>query len=220
MTPWLRALSAAGLGAVLVLPGGGASYGAVPSYGSSSYGSPPYGSSPYASFPYGVAATRGPVAPGEAVATSGPAPAYVPGSTFRPVSPYTPGSTFRPMSTYAPAPGYAVVATPVGRSPSAKSPSPSLSRAGNPAGEGRKRPGRREEPVEPSRPPVPPPVEPEAEETPAYEATAVPPEAAVVDGERAGEPVLRILPLGSGMVLIGLGLGLAFVGLRVRRDQV
>ncbi|MFJ3231431.1 hypothetical protein [Streptomyces sp. NPDC086787] len=31
------------------------------------------------------------------------------------------------------------------------------------------------------------------------------------------EPVLQILPLGSGLVLIGLGLGLAFVALRVRR---
>ncbi|MER5791924.1 hypothetical protein [Streptomyces sp. NPDC001980] len=32
------------------------------------------------------------------------------------------------------------------------------------------------------------------------------------------EPVLHVLPLGSGLVLIGLGLGLAFVGLRVRRS--
>ncbi|MGY5047468.1 hypothetical protein ACWDE0_17795 [Streptomyces sp. 900105755] len=35
--------------------------------------------------------------------------------------------------------------------------------------------------------------------------------------EDATEPVLQVLPLGSGLVLIGLGLGLAFVGLRVRR---
>ncbi|MCX4907222.1 hypothetical protein [Streptomyces sp. NBC_00878] len=34
---------------------------------------------------------------------------------------------------------------------------------------------------------------------------------------RASEPVLRVLPLGSGLVLIGLGLGLAFLALRVRR---
>ncbi|WP_181383743.1 hypothetical protein [Streptomyces sp. NWU339] len=32
------------------------------------------------------------------------------------------------------------------------------------------------------------------------------------------EPVVRILPLGSGLVLMGLGLGLAFVGLRLRRS--
>ncbi|MFD8518542.1 hypothetical protein [Streptomyces capillispiralis] len=33
----------------------------------------------------------------------------------------------------------------------------------------------------------------------------------------AVEPVLRILPLGSGLMLIGLGLGLAFVALRMRQ---
>jgi len=31
------------------------------------------------------------------------------------------------------------------------------------------------------------------------------------------EPVLQILPLGSGLILIGLGLGLVFLALRVRR---
>jgi hypothetical protein len=31
------------------------------------------------------------------------------------------------------------------------------------------------------------------------------------------EPVLQILPLGSGLILIGCGLGLAFLALRVRR---
>ncbi|MEU6550587.1 hypothetical protein ABZ915_09910 [Streptomyces sp. NPDC046915] len=36
-------------------------------------------------------------------------------------------------------------------------------------------------------------------------------------GEDAAEPFVRILPLGSGLILIGLGLGLAFLGLRVRR---
>ncbi|MER6167477.1 hypothetical protein [Streptomyces violaceorubidus] len=33
----------------------------------------------------------------------------------------------------------------------------------------------------------------------------------------AAEPVLRVLPLGSGLVLIGLGLALGLVGLRLRR---
>ncbi|MGX1544172.1 hypothetical protein [Streptomyces adustus] len=33
----------------------------------------------------------------------------------------------------------------------------------------------------------------------------------------APEPVLQILPLGSGLMLIGLGFGLAFVALRLRR---
>ncbi len=35
--------------------------------------------------------------------------------------------------------------------------------------------------------------------------------------DRPVGPVLRILPLGSGLVLIGLGLGLAFFALRLRR---
>jgi hypothetical protein len=37
---------------------------------------------------------------------------------------------------------------------------------------------------------------------------------------RAGQPaerVLRIVPLGSGLILIGLGLGIAFLALRLRR---
>lgn len=40
----------------------------------------------------------------------------------------------------------------------------------------------------------------------------------VTHAEDPAEPVLRILPLGSGLILIGLGLGLAFIGLRVRRS--
>jgi hypothetical protein len=31
------------------------------------------------------------------------------------------------------------------------------------------------------------------------------------------EPALELLPLGSGLILIGLGLGLAFLALRARR---
>ncbi|WP_406124311.1 hypothetical protein [Streptomyces sp. NBC_00989] len=40
----------------------------------------------------------------------------------------------------------------------------------------------------------------------------------VTHAEDPAEPVLRILPLGSGLILIGLGLGLAFIALRVRRS--
>ncbi|WP_143660341.1 hypothetical protein [Streptomyces sp. JHA26] len=36
--------------------------------------------------------------------------------------------------------------------------------------------------------------------------------------EGSAGPVLKILPLGSGLVLVGLGLALAFVGLRLRRS--
>jgi hypothetical protein len=40
----------------------------------------------------------------------------------------------------------------------------------------------------------------------------------VTHAEGTAEPVLRILPLGTGLILIGLGLGLAFIALRVRRS--
>ncbi|MFE2047606.1 hypothetical protein [Streptomyces sp. NPDC059459] len=35
--------------------------------------------------------------------------------------------------------------------------------------------------------------------------------------DQATEPALRVLPLGSGLVLVGLGLALGLVGLRLRR---
>ncbi|MGV9449866.1 hypothetical protein [Streptomyces sp. NPDC003635] len=98
----------------------------------------------------------------------------------------------------------------VDATPSASA-SPSVSRAGSLAGEGRDRPGRPDVTV--------PDEEPVAEPSPAApsEAAASPAPAEVV-GVRA-EPVLEVLPLGSGLMLIGLGLGLAFVGLRLRRTD-
>ncbi|MFF7735367.1 MULTISPECIES: hypothetical protein [unclassified Streptomyces] len=92
------------------------------------------------------------------------------------------------------------------------------SRAGSRAGEGRVRPGRPEDAEEgpgvtdatavPQEPPetVPEPSAPA--EQPVREAAAA---------ERPTGQVLRILPLGSGLLLIGLGLGLAFFALRLRR---
>lgn len=60
---------------------------------------------------------------------------------------------------------------------------------------------------------------PEATVTPeASRHAAVPAEQHVVRPGTASEPVLRILPLGSGLILIGLGLGLAFFALRLRRS--
>jgi hypothetical protein len=41
---------------------------------------------------------------------------------------------------------------------------------------------------------------------------------AAQQGQAPSEPVLQILPLGSGLILIGLGLALAFLGLRLRRS--
>ncbi|MFD8423552.1 hypothetical protein [Streptomyces sp. NPDC059466] len=47
---------------------------------------------------------------------------------------------------------------------------------------------------------------------------AVPVEQYVVrPGTAPARPTLRILPLGGGLILVGLGLGMAFVALRLRR---
>ncbi|MFD5540792.1 hypothetical protein ACFWIJ_23990 [Streptomyces sp. NPDC127079] len=113
-------------------------------------------------------------------------------------------------------------------------PRPSL--AGTVAGEGRTRPGRHrgpavtvmgdDDPDDPddeaedgaesqaataAQPPRDAAVNPTAPQPPPVHQAIAPGQ----DGET--EPVLDILPLGSGLVLIGLGLGLAFIGLRVRR---
>nr|WSY53265.1 hypothetical protein OG999_26165 [Streptomyces sp. NBC_00886] len=118
------------------------------------------------------------------------------------------------------------------------------SRAGSRAGEGRERPGRTAEPTtdedgdESGG-------EGDGEDTPGLEAddgdrsdSPAPADSAsrqeaglvpsspplqpvhqtVARAEDPAEPVLRILPLGSGLILIGLGLGLAFIALRVRRN--
>ncbi|MET7850021.1 hypothetical protein AB0D78_15115 [Streptomyces avermitilis] len=62
-------------------------------------------------------------------------------------------------------------------------------------------------------------VRPEATDTPqpSQHAAATAPQSVVRPGERTPEPVFQVLPLGSGLILMGLGLGLAFFALRVRR---
>lgn len=91
-------------------------------------------------------------------------------------------------------------------------------RAGSRPGEGRARPGRQDPPFPdpPPPPPTPPPAVPPPPPDPspvthhdgASEATEPTPTETVLTG-------LRVLPLGGGLVLIGLGLG--FLGLRLRR---
>ncbi|MFD7792184.1 hypothetical protein [Streptomyces sp. NPDC059759] len=104
-------------------------------------------------------------------------------------------------------------------------PTPDASRAGSLAGEGRVRPGRPDEDA-----PEPEDSDsgtdiggdigsglsqvgdvPEARHDPA------PVQQSVVSPGSTTEPVWQVLPLGGGLILVGLGLGLAFVGLRVRR---
>ncbi|MEV6055539.1 hypothetical protein [Streptomyces sp. NPDC052107] len=112
-------------------------------------------------------------------------------------------------------------------------------RAGSRAGEGRMRPGRPDGPAAEVEgdddDPVPTPApgtgeakEPETADLPTTTPTAStvpdeaglnhpPPQNTPQDGN-ASEPVLQILPLGSGLVLIGIGMALAFLGLRLRKD--
>lgn len=118
------------------------------------------------------------------------------------------------------------------------------SRAGSRAGEGRMRPGRPDGPAaqvegdddtgptQASDTTAAQPEEPETADVPNGTPGASPPpeeaglqptrppatQQSVQQGEAPTEPVLRILPLGSGLVLIGLGLALALLGLRLRRS--
>ncbi|MFJ4034733.1 hypothetical protein [Streptomyces griseoluteus] len=114
------------------------------------------------------------------------------------------------------------------------SPSPTVSkpaRAGSRGGEGRMRPGRPELPdpaqdptgsATPATPEAAYPEEPETADSPAAPtptATSAPASrpAAVRQGESTTARAPRVLPLGSGLVLLGLGLALARLGLRIRR---
>ncbi|MDT9698605.1 hypothetical protein [Streptomyces sp. P17] len=98
-------------------------------------------------------------------------------------------------------------------SPSASSSaSASPSRAGSVAGEGRERPGRQEEQVPEAEEEAP-----VAEPSPTAVTEAVDPPVPAGQDVRAKPVLHQVLPLGSGLMLIGLGLGLAFVGLRLRR---
>ncbi|SNX62545.1 hypothetical protein SAMN06272735_4329 [Streptomyces sp. TLI_55] len=112
------------------------------------------------------------------------------------------------------------------------------SRAGSSAGEGRERPGRHEDAgaaeteesadagadedgeLQDSGAPDDGGVTDEGATQPTGGAATAVPEAsrqAVSQEGPSTEPVLRILPLGSGLVLIGLGLALALLGVRLRR---
>lgn len=107
-------------------------------------------------------------------------------------------------------------------------PDPATSWAGSRAGEGRERPGREdagladpeEDPYAAAEEPT---AEPDGPETtsapePSQNAALPVPSYAARSGTGGTEgPVLEALALGGGLMLMGLGLGLAFVGLRIRR---
>lgn len=131
------------------------------------------------------------------------------------------------LTAGAASPSYAVPTVVVHASSFAPGPSADASRAGSRPGEGRARPGREEpgrqsesgaaEPTYPDRDPgVPDHPEASIAAEPS-QAAAIPVRQSVGRPGRTPEPVLRIVPLGSGLILIGLGLGLAFLALRVRR---
>ena len=104
-------------------------------------------------------------------------------------------------------------------------PSPNETRAGSAPGDGRARPGRAD-PVPPPPPsrsasvpahrPKPPPAQADKQADEKADLRTTASEAARrTASEPAVVPGLRVLPLGSGLVLIGLGLG--FFAVRLRR---
>ncbi|MER5213984.1 hypothetical protein ABT063_26275 [Streptomyces sp. NPDC002838] len=150
------------------------------------------------------------------------------------VSPFGSGWSYGVERSYGTGRPYGVEAAPDRTaSPSATEPS----RAGSRAGEGRERPGRRvplESAPEDAEGTAAPEDEGGQEADGGLTAEPEPPRATGVvpsghpprpadqgqaagRAERSAEPGLEILPLGSGLILVGLGLGLAFVALRVRR---
>ncbi|WP_405658716.1 hypothetical protein [Streptomyces sp. RK9] len=146
----------------------------------------------------------------------------LPAGLGTPTAHAAPAALAAPASPDAPAAPTAPPAPPTKPSPTASAPYYGTgSLAGSRAGEGRLRPGRADPVAVPDpavwRPLPPPPREVRRPERP--RATPVEPGSADAPRERAAEgpafPGLRVLPLGGGMVLIGLGLG--FLGLRLRR---
>jgi hypothetical protein len=146
-------------------------------------------------------------------------------------APAAPGAASYATSPVPSAEGAAAAGTssPLATDPARPTPTADPSRAGSLAGEGRARPGR-SEPDPQDSPDAADTSDPEATESAAdaglTEAStvpesspddAVPVQQSVVGPGSPPEPVLELLPLGTGLILIGLGLGLAFVALRVRR---
>ncbi|MCJ0868724.1 hypothetical protein [Streptomyces sp. AP-93] len=170
-------------------------------------------------------------APAHAAASaSAPASASASASTFARDLPlasayvFTPGSAVAPGSVAAASAASVAAAAPADADVADAADRAFEDLAGSSAGAGRERPGR---PVgEPANPETvlaarPVPARPRTEQVPAVPAT--PSEAPVVGAlgtepnERAADLAAHILPLGTGFALMGLGLG--FMGMRLRRGM-
>ncbi|MFH8447369.1 hypothetical protein ACH4D3_40030 [Streptomyces sp. NPDC018026] len=245
MTPWLRTLRATGLvgalgaGAVVAPCGAGPAHGAgLPAVVAPFAAAPSPGSS-------APAEATVPDGSGTHDGRGGHERPRRPDGHDRTERPDA-GSASRPSEDSGPAgsagrgsPEPSRPAPSASRSPSASGTEagPEPSRAGSRPGEGRQRPGRAEERA-PERDGgdedadrygdggdgVPEDDPATAVPTGRTEAAQVPPATPSRSSSRsaaptraAAEPVLRVLPLGSGLVLIGLGLALGLVGLRLRR---
>ncbi|WP_217163630.1 hypothetical protein [Streptomyces sp. AC512_CC834] len=243
MTPWLRTLRATGLVGALGVGALVSPYGAGPAHGAG-FTAVRAAPSPAPSAP-GHAAVPGATADadgsGKHDGRGGQERPGRPDAHERPKRPDA-GSPSRSAAESGPAGSAARGSPPPSPSPSASGATadPGASRAGSLPGEGRQRPGRAEERERGTEPDG-------TDRNGAHRtdgdgdsdagvsqdpATAVPPDAAALmpsaspsrsqpqtgaHTQEATEPVLRVLPLGSGLVLVGLGLALALVGLRLRR---
>ncbi|MFJ1655400.1 hypothetical protein ACIOC2_29400 [Streptomyces sp. NPDC088337] len=211
---------------------------AVPASGSArAYGperAPSASAAPYdlapapATDPSGAAAS-------DTSASGAAAPGMAPGFRSSPVH----GTSPSPAPPSPPSPPSASASASASATP--PPPSSDSSRAGSRPGEGRLRPGRPHDrrpehedddtdgPGEhdhrgedfggDSATAEAPSVSPSGQEAaPLPSGTDGPGDLPVAQDETDTGPVLRYLPLGSGLVLIGLGLGLAFIALRMRRS--
>ncbi|WP_367321932.1 hypothetical protein [Streptomyces sp. HUAS ZL42] len=148
-------------------------------------------------------------------------------SAFGGVASYSSLAPYGSVSTHGSVSAYAASAS---VTPSASASDDGPNRAGSRAGEGRQRPGRDDEEgsdfTDTDAPAddtdtgtddstvVP---EPPGEAGLVPSAPPEPMQHAASQEEQPAVRVLRILPLGSGLLLIGLGLGTAFLALRLRR---
>jgi hypothetical protein len=237
VTPWLRATVLAIVvgSSTVVLPQGGRLYGTPQAYGAESHPLTSAGGTASASPSFTDSRAHRPLrrtdrslatgTPPRAAPSSSASPSDIPSSAVAGHGPRHPATSPAPSRAAHPSD------SPRGHGPERASPSASLapspsaatpSRAGSRAGEGRERPGRREEPVEED-------VDADGTDSGETEAgdgdlTVVsepPPRTALAPSRSAQRPAAApkvfILPLGAGLVLVGLGLGLGLFALRVRR---